>query len=35
MTRLYRSTRDKMFTGLIGGISDHFESNLPYLESYL
>lgn len=24
MTRLYRSTRDKMFTGLIGGISDHF-----------
>lgn len=24
MTRLYRSTRDKMFTGLIGGISDYF-----------
>jgi len=24
MSRLYRSTRDKMFTGLIGGISDHF-----------
>ncbi|EHB56840.1 MULTISPECIES: PspC domain-containing protein [Paenibacillus] len=24
MTRLYRSTRDKMFTGLIGGLSDYF-----------
>lgn len=24
MTRLYRSTRDKMFTGLIGGLSDTF-----------
>lgn len=24
MSRLYRSTRDKMFTGLIGGLSDYF-----------
>jgi len=24
MTKLYRSNRDKMFTGLIGGISDYF-----------
>lgn len=24
MTRLYRSTRDKMFTGLIGGLSETF-----------